>query len=122
MLCHLAPLLGVFFPFATVLIPYLIWHFQRDLHPFVEKNAREVLNFQISLLIYFVFTSLLSVPLSNPVLLESLRHLTLLPIHNMIGFCILAFVVVAFVCALYGAVQASRGIVFWYPLNLRLIK
>ena len=51
-LAHLGGLGFVLFGFGHIIIPLVIWLFKGDDHPFVEDQARESLNFQISVSLY----------------------------------------------------------------------
>jgi uncharacterized Tic20 family protein len=93
--------------FLPVVIPFVIWITKGEESPFVNRQAKEALNFQISLSIYFaccwllVFT-ILGIPIA------------------FIAFIV--FIIMNFICSIIGAVKTSQGSIYNYPLNLRLIK
>jgi uncharacterized Tic20 family protein len=62
--------LGV--PFGNILGPLLIWLFEKDASPFVEAQAREALNFQLSMCIYSVSSVLLAFVLVGFLLVPAL--------------------------------------------------
>ena len=96
-LCHLSLMLGL--PFVLPLIVYLV---KRDESPFVAAHAKEVLNFHISLLIYTIVSTI--------------------AVFFCIGFVLLAVLgLLAFICAIIGAIKASEGGFYRYPLTIRLI-
>ena len=101
--CHVSSFLGV--PFILPLIVYLV---TRKQSRFVEFHAREVLNFHISLLLYAVCT----IPL---IILTC--GLFIYP--AILGYMALALL--AFICAIVGAIKASEGDFFYYPLTIRFI-
>jgi len=104
MLSHLAAL-GLFIgiPFGNVIGPLLIWLLKKDDHPFIADQARESLNFQISLFIYGICAGIL-------VLLA-------------IGFLFLiAIGVMAIVFPVIAAYKASAGLKYRYPLTIRFLK
>jgi len=97
-LCHLSLFLGV--PFLLPLVVYLTMKGDSD---YVAGNARESLNFHLSLLIY----CLCCVPL----------------VFALIGIPLLWLIVLAsFVLAIVAAVKASEGVCYRYPLTLRLVR
>jgi uncharacterized Tic20 family protein len=104
-IAHLGGLVPFFF--LPMVIPFLVWMTKGEQSPFVNRQAKEALNFQISLFIYegacwlLVFT-ILGVPLA------------------LIAFFV--FRVTNFICSIVGAVRTSRGHIYNYPMNLRLIK
>ena len=96
----LAHLLGIFFGFIPSLV---IWLIKKDDSPFVAQEAREALNFQITLIIGYAIAAVLTFILIGALLFP------LLYILNLV-FCIIA------------AVAASKGQAYRYPFALRLIK
>ena len=103
MFCHLAALLGFIPPFLGVIVgPLAVWLIKGKEHPFIDANGKESINFQISMLIY---SAILSVTICIGI------GLVLLPILWMIDVIL---VIVA-------SVKASSGIVYRYPLTLRLV-
>ena len=103
MLCHLSALLGFVPPFLGVILgPLVIWLIKGKEHPFIDANGRESLNFQISMLIYSAITS---------VTICIGIGLFLLPVLWAVDVIL---VVVA-------GVKASSGVVYRYPLTIRLI-
>lgn len=98
-LCHLSVFLGV-----GLILPLIVFLVTRsDTGSSIPEHARETLNFHISLLIYAIVGGLLTLVL--------------------IGFAVLFLVAVATVIlSIVGAVKASNGEVYHYPLTLRLVR
>jgi uncharacterized Tic20 family protein len=97
MLCHLSALLGVGFG-----LPLVVYLAMRKESETVAANAREALNFHISVLIY----SLCCVPL----------------VFILIGIPLLLVIGVgSLVLAIIATVKASNGVYYRYPLTLRLV-
>ena len=92
--------LGV--PFSNILGPLLVWLFKRDTSPFVEAQAKEALNFQISITIYGVVAGLLIIVLIGV-------------------FLIPLIFVVQIVLTIVAAVRASEGKAYTYPFTIRLV-
>ena len=99
-LSGLSAYLGV--PFGNILGPLVIWLIKKDESPFVEQQAKEALNFQISLTIYGVVAGFLVVVLIG---------LFLLPV----------IFVLHIVLTIVAAVRVSEGKAYHYPLTIRLI-
>lgn len=93
---HLTPWIAGF------LGPLIIWLAKKD-DPYVEDHARESLNFQISLFIYLMASALLIIVL----------------IGILFFF---AFAILGIVTNIIGAVKASNGEMYRYPLCIRFIK
>ncbi len=103
--CHLGGLIP--FYFLNIIIPLIIWHTQKHQSSFIDKQGREIANFQISLAVYGVCFLALSITLIGiPIAVLGSVFLMILNIISIIR----------------GALRASRGEEFLYPLNLRLLK
>ena len=103
-LCHATALAGFFVPWAGhILGPLIVWLAKRNDSPEIDKNGKESLNFQISMLIYNVIAGVLCLVL--------------------IGFLILAVLhVLNLVLVIVASIQASEGKMYRYPITIRLIK
>ena len=97
MLSHLSALLGVGF-----VLPLVVYLAVRKESEYVATNAREALNFHISLLIY----SMCCIPL-----VFILIGIPLLIVLGLGGL----------VLAIIAAIKASNGLCYRYPLTLRLV-
>jgi uncharacterized protein len=100
----LAHLLGIFTFFIG---PLVIWLIKKDQSKYIDEQAKEALNFQITASI-------------------ALTGCSILMIIPFVG-CVLLIVVLAahvarLVFSILGTVAASRGEMYRYPLTLRLVK
>ena len=97
----------------SVVGPLVVWLLRRD-DPVVEPHAREALNFQLSLLIYFV----------AGVIVAIIAALTIVGIllSIFIGIALLLLFLLELIFALLATIAASKGEMYRYPLNLDLIK
>ncbi len=101
-LAGLASLLTAGVPLASILAPLILWLMRKDQSEMVDKTGREVLNFQISVMIYFIGAVILC--------------------FVMIGFVIApAIVLLQLIASIVGAVRASNGEDFKYPLSMRFL-
>lgn len=98
-LAMLAHLLGIFSGFVGALV---IWLIKKEESRFVAEEAREALNFQLTMALAFVVSWMLTF------VLIGLLMVPLLIIANLV-FCIL------------GAVAASKGQAYRYPVAIRLV-
>ena len=97
-----AHILGIFTGFIGALI---IWLVNKDdsSKPFVVDQSKEALNFQITVAIAYIISSILVVVLIGTLMLAAVW------VANLV-LCILA------------AVKANNGEAYRYPFTLRLIK
>ena len=90
---------GIFFSFVPGLI---VWLLKKDDSAYIGEQAREALNFQITVLIGYMLAWVLALVL--------------------VGFLLLPAIYLAnLILSLVAAVKASKGEDFRYPLSLRLI-
>jgi uncharacterized Tic20 family protein len=96
----LAHLLGILTGFVG---PLIIWLVKKDSSRFVDDQAKEALNFHISVSIIIIVCSATAF-LCIPALIA------------------LAVWITAVVFSIMGAMKANQGIAYRYPINIRLIK
>jgi len=104
MVAHLGPpvLALLSFGLLAFLTPLLVWLFLRDRSAYVADQAKESLNFQITLLIGYVVSAIL--------------------VLAFIGLVLLPLVWIASVVfAILAAVAVNRHEAYRYPLNIRMI-
>ncbi|MDE0420547.1 MAG: DUF4870 domain-containing protein [Gammaproteobacteria bacterium] len=58
-LTHAAAFAGVLVPFGMILGPFLVWIIKKPESALVDRHGRAALNFQISMLIYFIVSVIL---------------------------------------------------------------
>ncbi|WOD42021.1 DUF4870 domain-containing protein [Nodosilinea sp. E11] len=103
MLAHLSALSGFVIPFGNIVGPLIIWLVKRDEMSFVNDQAKEALNFNISMTIYMLVSLVL--------------------IFVVVGILLTIVVGLAWlVLVILAAVKANEGIAYRYPLTLRLVK
>lgn len=100
-LSHLSFLIGFWF-----IIPLVVYFALRDESAYASGNAREALNFHLSLFIYGLGCGLLA--------------FTIIAIP-LVAVIAAAMVVGGVVLAIVAAIKASDGEVYHYPLTIRLI-
>ena len=89
--------------------PLVIWLMKKDTMPFVADQAKEALNFNITVSGIFVILLILSL------LTLGIGFLVTAPIMLIIGIAALVFIIIA-------AMKANQGIAYRYPMTLRLVK
>ncbi len=110
MWCHLSALSGVIIPFGNVLGPLILWQMKRNEIPSVEEHGKEALNFQLSALIYLLGGGVVA-----GIGMLFCFGVLLIPVLLVIHFG-------ALVLSVIGGIKANEGVLYRYPLNLRLIK
>jgi uncharacterized Tic20 family protein len=116
--CHLGGLITVLF--LNIIIPLVIWLTQKNDSAFVDEQGKEIVNFQISLTIYGVVMAIIGIVglvVASPV------GIALSIVGLVVAFPAgIALYIVNVFSVIRGAIKASNGQAFLYPINLRLIK
>ena len=89
--------------------PLVIWLMKKDTMPFVGDQAKEALNFNITVAIIFFALFVLSV------LTLGIGLIVAIPVWIIVGIAWLVFTIIA-------AIKANQGERYRYPLTLRLVK
>lgn len=101
---HLTQLLTYVTGFGGLLVPLIIWAFKKDEVYGLDEQGKQIVNFQLSMLIY----SIVCIPL---ILLFGLGILGLVAIG-----------IVAFVYPIINAIKVNNGEETHYPLSIEILK
>lgn len=97
------------FSIGCFLGPLIIWIVKKDSMPFVNDQAKEALNFAITLAV--VGFALLMITLLS----LGIGAIITVPLLMLVGLGALILVIIA-------AVKANEGVAYRYPLTIRLVK
>ena len=89
--------------------PLVIWLMKKDTMPFVADQAKESLNFNITVSAIFLILLILSL------VTLGIGFLITLPIMLIVGIAALVLIIIA-------AMKANQGIAYRYPFTVRLVK
>jgi len=103
MLSHLGTFSAFLIPFGNIIVPLVIWQVKKGASSFAVAHSKESLNFQISLMIYYIAATVLILIVIGVILLAGLF------IFNLI------MVIIA-------GIKANEGEYYRYPLTIRFIK
>ena len=107
---HLSSLTGLFTGgLGNILGPLVIWLVKKDTQPFTADQAKEALNFNITLLIIGLLLGLLTV------ITFGIGALITVPLGLLLGLAWLVLTIMA-------AIKANEGVAYRYPFTLRLVK
>jgi uncharacterized Tic20 family protein len=107
---HLSALAGIFTGgVGNIVGPLIVWLVKKDTLPFAADQAKEALNFNITLLIVAVALALLSI------VTFGLGLILVIPLGVLIGIAWLVLTIMA-------GIKANDGVTYRYPLTIRLIK
>jgi hypothetical protein len=135
-LLHVSAFSKYIIPFGNYIIPILIWTSKKDSEKFIDENGKQVLNFQISLLLYFIITLIICIPFAvnfglNISALETEKTITPGDLTSFSGSLIvfIALIItnaILFIIDIYatimGSLKAQEGKVYNYPLSIKFFK
>lgn len=104
MFCHLSAFSGLLVPFfGSILGPLIIWAIKKDEFPFVDRQGKESMNFQITMAIVITISWIL--------------------VFAVIGLLILPVVVIyTLVMIVIASIKTNDGVEYRYPYSIRFIK
>jgi len=102
MLCHISTFCGMIILLGNILAPLIIWLIKKEELPFVEDQGKEVLNFQISMIIYLAISIILC--------------FMLIGIPLLIGLIIFDFII-----TIIATINANDGKYYRYPITIHFI-
>ena len=102
-LMHLSQLVTLLIGFGSLIVPLIIWSVNRERVFELNEHGKNILNFQISILIY----SIICIPL---ILFLGL---------GLVGLIVLCFISIIF--PIINALKANNGEIPKYPLSLSFI-
>lgn len=98
---HLSLLAGFLLPGAGFILPIVLWQLKKDELPGIDAHGKVVVNWLISALIYGAVFGLLC--------------------FVLIGFPLLGILgVVSIIFPIIGAMRANEGVLWPYPLSIRI--
>ena len=139
-LIHLSALTKYFIPFGNYILPIVLWGSKKDSSEFINHNGKNVLNFQLSMLLYSLLLLIVSIPtllfsIFNNVSFNEIENgnflMEKLSTGNITGIVIVALVAVGlfflmkiaeFFLIIYGAIKTNEGECFNYPLTINFLK
>jgi uncharacterized Tic20 family protein len=137
---HLSALSQYFIPFGNFILPIVIWSSKKEQSSFVNENGKQIINFQLSLLVYSLTLLFVSVPLIaynffNKVPLNQWDSFDL-NFHSLnwsdftfslsvgvIAFLLFGFMkITEFVLIVLAAVSTTNNKTYKYPLTIPFLK
>ena len=138
---HLSTLSQYCIPFGNYIFPILIWSTNKDKSEFVDYHGKQVLNFQLSILLYSLVLAMIAIPIFiitifsniplNAVMNDHDFVMNHFSVENITGIVIVALIaififvglkVAEFFLIIYASVKASNGEKYRYPLTIPFIK
>ena len=103
LLAHLSAFAGLLIPFGNIVGPLVLYLVKRDESEFIADQAREALNFNLTMTLAGIVAAVLMIVL--------------------IGFLLLPVIGIAWlVLTIVAAIKANEGEWYRYPVNVRFVK
>lgn len=115
MFAHLSALLGGLVTagwgasLGCLIGPLVIWLVKKDTMPFVDDQAKEALNFNITIAAIMLVMFMLGI------FTLGIGFLIALPVMLVVGLAALVFIIIA-------AIKSNEGVAYRYPFAIRLVK
>lgn len=138
---HLSALTQYFIPFGSFIFPIVIWGSKKNESEYIDLNGKNVLNFQLSILLYMMVLAIIAIPIFIYTIFKSMPFEAYFNDHewvfdnfalsNLGGIAIVGITAavlffslkaIEFILIIYGAVKASNGEGYKYPLSIPFIK
>jgi len=103
MIIQLSALSGYIIPLGSLIVPVILWQVWKDKDSYIDEMGREAVNFELSMLVYYMISLVLCLILIGLLLIFA------------VAIFHLAYIIIA-------AIHTSRGAHFRYPLTIRFIK
>lgn len=100
---HLSSFVGFLIPFANIFLPLILWTIKRKESEYIDYHGKEVINFQISVLIWII--------------------ISIIAMLLLVGFVMIVVVFFAsIILPIIGGIAAHNGERYRYPFCFRFIK
>jgi uncharacterized Tic20 family protein len=138
---HLSSLSQYIIPFGNYIFPIVIWTSKKDKSEFVDYHGKQVLNFQLSLLLYSLVLAAIAIPAFLFVIFQNIafdtiingnnynfdnlhlgNHIGLMTIVLIAVFLFVVLKVAEFFLIIYASIKASNGKKYKYPLAISFLK
>jgi uncharacterized Tic20 family protein len=138
---HLSTFSQYIIPFGNYIFPIILWTSKKDESEFVDHNGKQVLNFQLSILIYSLVLAIIAIPVflftvlrnisfndlmhNEEIIFEHFDYgnsIGLLTVGALALFAFACIKVAEFFLIIYASVKASNGEEYNYPLTIPFIK
>lgn len=134
---HIGVFAKYFFPFGNFIAPLLIWTINKDRSDFINQNGKRVINFQLSVFLYFITMVLICIPFAlhfgfGIEQLEELKgtissyDLTTFAgsiiVFIVLGLLSIILLIIELYATITGAMKASNGELYNYPISIPFLK
>lgn len=130
LIAHISGFGSYFFTFGSVLFPFIIRELKKNDSAYIDSVTKDVVNFNLSYLLYTILVKLFVVPLFVGSIFESgfTNHLyfdfdgdKVLGIISL-GTVLSIFAIIKFVLIIKAIISTNKGVYFKYPYTIEFVK
>ena len=135
---HLSTFSRFFIPFGNFIGPILLWSFNKNKSEFIDNHGKEVINFQLSILLYTIILGIITIPVFLFNFLNGIDFIDFHGLHDFnikinkpspllyIGGFLGIFTCLAFILELafivLASLKAREGEQYQYPITINFLK
>ncbi|MEN8125493.1 MAG: DUF4870 domain-containing protein [Bacteroidota bacterium] len=120
-LMHLSSFFGYVFPFGGIIAPLIFWEINKKSSELLDATGKEVINFNLSYLLYTTILTVAIVSLAINVAIDDLNQISLFFLISL-AILVLVLIIVKFVMIIVAAVKSNQGGIYKYPATINFIK
>lgn len=124
MVLHLSHYAGYLVPFAGFIIPIGMWLYAKDQNNFIHEQGRSSANFILSYFIYYSVYGLIAIFFYFLIIQRFIFHHSsepfLFPWLFILFIPMIPLIILDVISPIFGAIAASQGNSFRYPLTLTI--
>jgi uncharacterized protein len=139
-LLHLSAMSKYFIPLGNYILPIILWTTKKNESSYADYHGKQIINFQLSMLLYSILLALLAVPTflatlfsnfswnqleSGNIILNETNIANLTGVGILGIFCVTIFgalKIAEFFLIIYGTIKANEGHYFKYPMTINFLK
>lgn len=137
---HLSAFSKFLIPLGNYIIPIILWTTKKKESSFVDYHGKQILNFQLSILLYSILLGIIALPAIIGTFLSNFTWheiesgniiLDNMEINNLVGLGVFGFIccglimilkILEFFYIIYGSIKASEGEYYKYPMTINFLK
>ncbi len=140
---HVSTFSIYFIPFGNFVLPLILWISNKNRSDYVDHHGKQVLNFQISLLLYGIIIGAVSFPFAISSIWDATgfvnvwefdRHRINFSFHDfpwftplsllagITGPLLLGLFLLNLFCTIQGTIRANEGVRYKYPITIPFIR
>ncbi len=135
---HLSTFSRFFIPFGNFIGPTILWVANKDKSEFIDAHGKQVINFQMSILLYAIILGTLTIPFFIFKIFSGLDFIDFYGFHDFhinigkpspllyIGGALGVFAIIGFIIELVlivlASLKARDGELYKYPLTINFLK